>query len=70
MANHHVFNNDGTDISETDTWLALSTNELPDGITLTDISLLELLQKQEKLEIVLPLVSQAYQPYRCLGDIR
>ena len=55
MANHHVFNNDGTDISETDTWLALSTNELPDGITLTDISLLELLQKQEKLEIVLPL---------------
>ena len=55
MANHHVFNSDGTDISETDTWLALSTNELPDGITLTDISLLELLQKQEKLEVVLPL---------------
>lgn len=50
MANHHVFTSEGIDISETDTWLALSTVELPDGITLTDISLLELLQKQENLK--------------------
>ncbi|WP_201597599.1 DUF934 domain-containing protein [Psychrobacter vallis] len=54
MGNHHVLNSDGIDISQDDTWLALSTNEVPDGIALTHISLLELLQKQEKLEIVLP----------------
>ncbi|AAZ18919.1 conserved hypothetical protein [Psychrobacter arcticus 273-4] len=55
MANHHVLNSKGADISQNDTWLALSTNELPDGIALSHISLLELLHKQEKLDIVLPL---------------
>lgn len=54
MGNHHILNSDGIDVSQDDTWLALSTNELPDGIALTHISLLELLQKQEKLDIVLP----------------
>ncbi|WP_201511655.1 DUF934 domain-containing protein [Psychrobacter alimentarius] len=55
MGNHHVLNHEGADISQNDTWLALSTNELPDGIALSHISLLELLQKQEKLEVLLPL---------------
>lgn len=55
MGNHHVLDSDGIDISENDTWLALSTDELPDGIALTHISLVELLQKQEKLEVILPL---------------
>ena len=55
MGNHHVLNSDGVDISQNDTWLALSTNELPDGIALSHISLLELLHKQEKLEVLLPL---------------
>ena len=55
MANHHVLNEQGENISQNDTWLALGTNELPDGIALTHISLLEILQKQEKLEILLPL---------------
>ena len=55
MGNHHVLNSKGIDISQNDTWLALNTNELPDGIALSYISLLELLHKQEKLEIVLPL---------------
>ena len=55
MGNHHLFNSNGIDISQNDHWLALSTNELPDGIALTHISLLELLQKQEKLEVLLPL---------------
>ncbi|WP_201537328.1 DUF934 domain-containing protein [Psychrobacter immobilis] len=54
MGNHHVLDSDGIDISQNDTWLALSTDELPDGIALSHISLVELLQKQEKLEIVLP----------------
>ncbi|MFZ3144533.1 DUF934 domain-containing protein [Psychrobacter glacincola] len=55
MGNHHVLNSEGIDISQNDTWLALNTNELPDGIALSHISLLELLHKQEKLEVLLPL---------------
>ena len=55
MGNHHLFNSEAIDISQNDHWLALSTNELPDGIALTHISLLELLQKQEKLDVLLPL---------------
>lgn len=55
MANHHVLNEQGADIGQNDTWLALSTNELPDGIALTHISLLELLQKQEQIDLLLPL---------------
>lgn len=55
MGNHHVLNSKGIDISQNDTWLALNTNELPDGIALSHISLLELLHKQEKLEVLLPL---------------
>ena len=56
MGNHHVLNNKGVDISQNDTWLALNTDELPDGIALSHISLLELLHKQEKFDIVLPLM--------------
>ena len=55
MANHHVLNHKGVDISQKDTWLALYTDTLPDGITLSQISLLELLQKQEKPDVLLPL---------------
>lgn len=55
MGNHHVLNSDGVDISQNDTWLALHTEALPDGIALSHITLLELLQKQEKLEVILPL---------------
>lgn len=56
MGNHHVLNSSGVDISSTDTWQALITAELPDGIALTDISLIELLHKQEKLDILVPLI--------------
>ena len=55
MANHHVLNHKGVDISQNDTWLALYTDALPDGIALSDISLTELLQKQEKPDVLLSL---------------
>ena len=55
MGNHHVLNSSGIDISSTDPWHALTTAELPDGIALTDISLIELLHKQEKLDVLVPL---------------
>ncbi len=55
MGNHHVLNSLGVDISSKDTWHALTTNELPDGIALTHVTLLELLHKQEKLDVLVPL---------------
>ena len=60
MANHHVFTSEGIDISETDTWLALSTDELPDGITLTDM------MKAVPKEVIDPLIKQI--PLRRLGQ--
>lgn len=55
MANHHILNRHGNDISAQDHWHALITEALPEGIALSDISLLALLQKQQKLDVLLPL---------------
>jgi uncharacterized protein (DUF934 family) len=55
MGNHHVLNSVGVDISASDNWHALSTAELPDGVALTHVTLLELLHKQQKLDVLLPL---------------
>ncbi len=55
MANHHLLDNRGKDIGQQDTWQALITNELPDGIALYEISLSELLNKQEKIDLLVPL---------------
>lgn len=55
MGNHHVLNSIGLDISAKDNWQALSTAQLPDGIALSHITLLELLHKQEKLNVIVPL---------------
>ncbi len=56
MGNHHVLNSHGIDISSDDSWHALTTTELPDGIALTHVTLLELLHKQEKLDVIVPLM--------------
>lgn len=55
MGNHHVLNSMGLDISSKDNWQALSTADLPDGIALSHITLLELLHKQEKINVIVPL---------------
>ncbi len=55
MANHHVLDSRGKDIGEQDSWQALTTGELPDGIALSEISLTELLKKQEKIDLLIPL---------------
>ncbi len=55
MGNHHVLNSMGLDISSKDNWQALSTAQLPDGIALSHITLLELLHKQEKINVIVPL---------------
>ncbi len=55
MANHHILDSKGADVSAKDTWHALCTDNLPDSIALTEITLLELLHKQEKPEVIVPL---------------
>ena len=55
MANHHVLNAHGQDISHDDTWLALETPNLSDGIALSTLSLIELLNRQEKQNVLVPL---------------
>ena len=55
MGNHHILNSVGIDISSKDNWQALTTAELPDGIALSHVTLLELLHKQEKLDVIVPL---------------
>ena len=51
MANHHILDSQGGDISAQDNWLALSTDTLPGGIALSEITLLELLHRQESLRL-------------------
>ncbi|WP_435948901.1 DUF934 domain-containing protein [Psychrobacter sp. DM8] len=55
MANHHILDSKGVDVSIDDTWQALATDNLPDSIGLSEITLLELLQRQEKPEVIVPL---------------
>lgn len=55
MANHHILDSHGIDISAQDNWLALNTDDLPDDIALKEITLLELLQRQERPDVIIPL---------------
>ena len=55
MANHHILDSHGVDISHKDSWHALTTDTLPDGIASIDLTLLELLQRQEKPDVLVPL---------------
>lgn len=55
MANHHILDSHGVDISAQDCWHALTTDTLPDGIASVELTLLELLHKQEKPDVLVPL---------------
>ncbi|MBE0441755.1 MAG: DUF934 domain-containing protein [Psychrobacter sp.] len=55
MANHHILDSQGVDISHQDSWHVLTTETLPDGIASVDLTLLELLQRQEKPDVLVPL---------------
>lgn len=55
MANHHILDSHGVDISHKDKWYALTTETLPEAIALIDLTLLELLHKQEKPDVLVPL---------------
>ena len=56
MANHHILDSHGVDIGCQDTWHVITTDALPESIVSTNITLLELLQKQEKPDVIVPLV--------------
>jgi len=56
MANHHILDSHGVDVGSQDTWHVLITDALPESIVSTNITLLELLQKQEKPDVIVPLV--------------
>lgn len=55
MANHIILDSKAVDITADDTWLALQIAELPDGISTHEITLSELLHKEERLDVILPL---------------
>ncbi|WP_131668957.1 DUF934 domain-containing protein [Psychrobacter pygoscelis] len=55
MGNHSILNSDAVNISAEDTWQALVVPNLPDGIAVAEIHLSELLNKTERLDIILPL---------------
>lgn len=55
MGNHSVLDAHAKDITAEDSWYALFTSELPDDVTTKTIHLSELLNKPERLDVVLPL---------------
>ncbi len=55
MANHTLFDAKAVNITDHDTWHALSLAQLPDGIAIHEITLSELLHKDEKMDVILPL---------------
>jgi uncharacterized protein (DUF934 family) len=55
MGNHNILDREGIDITNEDNWYALHTTELPDGIAVATVELSELLNRNERLDVVLPL---------------
>ncbi|MDO5769980.1 MAG: DUF934 domain-containing protein [Psychrobacter sp.] len=55
MGNHSILNSKASDITASDSWVALITAELPDGLCAHEIHLSEFLHKTERLDVILPL---------------
>lgn len=55
MGNHSILDAQAKDITAEDSWYALFTSELADGIASKTINLSELLHKSERLDVILPL---------------
>lgn len=55
MGNHSILDHQAINITAKDTWQALVTHDLPDGIAVKQIHLSELLHKSERLDVILPL---------------
>lgn len=68
MANHHILDNKTNNITGEDTWHALKLSDLPDGIAIHEIPLSELLHKEERLDVILPL-SQILTPNTMLNEL-
>lgn len=55
MGNFIILNDEAVDITSKDTWFALLTDELPVSASIKSIHLSELLHKEERLDVILPL---------------
>lgn len=55
MGNHSILDHNASNITADDTWHAIITPNLPDGIAAHQIHLSELLHKHERLDVILPL---------------
>lgn len=55
MGNDCVLNHQGVDISHQESWQAITTDTLPEGISSIQLTLLELLHRAEKPDVLLPL---------------
>ena len=69
MANHHLLNRDAQDMSQQDTWQALKTDTLPDGIALHELSLTELLNKPESIDLLVPLADLLDNTGKLVGGV-
>ena len=55
MDNYHILNEDATSITAEDSWYAIETAELPEPVSIKSLQLSELLHKEERLDVILPL---------------
>ena len=68
MGNHSILDAQAKDITAEDSWYALFTSELPDGVASKTIHLSELLHKSERLDVILPL-SDILSPQGLLTEV-
>ncbi|WP_296404978.1 DUF934 domain-containing protein [Psychrobacter sp.] len=68
MGNYHILNNEAEHLTVTDTWYAVHTEELPSSISIKSIHLSELLHKEERLDLILPL-SEVIEPKGLLSEL-
>lgn len=55
MGNYHILNEEATSITAEDSWYAIETAELPEPVSIKNLQLSELLHKEERLDVILPL---------------
>ena len=55
MGNYHILNEEATSITAEDSWYAIETAELPEPVSNKSLQLSELLHKEERLDVILPL---------------
>lgn len=55
MGSYHILNDEAINMTNDDSWYAINTAELPESVSIKSIQLSELLHKDERLDVILPL---------------